>query len=91
MEKFLTACAAGAFQAGIETPGKRQPGCAVYDAEQSFLPHIDDELEAAMTVNKPVGDNARKGAVKKRTQLRTRLRGARAGRNVAKPQASSWR
>jgi hypothetical protein len=26
-----------------------------------------------MAVNKPVGDNARKGAVKKRTQLKTRL------------------
>jgi hypothetical protein len=28
-----------------------------------------------MAVNKPVGDNARKGAVKKRTQLKTRLQG----------------
>jgi len=27
-------------------------------------------LEAAMAVNKPTGDNARKGAVKKRTQLK---------------------
>jgi hypothetical protein len=31
-----------------------------------------------MAVNKPVGDNARKGAVKKRTQLKTRLGGASA-------------
>jgi putative protein kinase ArgK-like GTPase of G3E family len=29
--------------------------------------------EAAMAVNKPVGDNARKGAVKKRTQLKNAL------------------
>ncbi|MDQ1470565.1 MAG: hypothetical protein QOJ99_2045 [Bryobacterales bacterium] len=28
-----------------------------------------------MAVNKPVGDNARKGAVKKRTQLKTKLAG----------------
>jgi hypothetical protein len=32
-------------------------------------------MEAAMAVNKPVGDNARKGAVKKRTQLKTALDG----------------
>jgi len=31
-----------------------------------------------MAVNKPTGDNARKGAVKKRTQLKTRLGGATA-------------
>jgi len=31
-----------------------------------------------MAVNKPKGDNARKGAVKKRTQLKTRLGGATA-------------
>jgi hypothetical protein len=29
-----------------------------------------------VAVNKPVGDNARKGAVKKRTQLKTTLGGA---------------
>jgi hypothetical protein len=28
-----------------------------------------------MAANKPVGDNARKGAVKKRTQLQTKLQG----------------
>jgi hypothetical protein len=28
-----------------------------------------------MAVNKPVGDNARKGAVKRRTQLKTKLQG----------------
>ena len=28
-----------------------------------------------MAVNKPVGDNARKGAVKKRSQLKTKLAG----------------
>jgi hypothetical protein len=31
-----------------------------------------------MAVNKPVGDNARKGAVKKRSQLKTTLGGASA-------------
>jgi hypothetical protein len=31
-----------------------------------------------MAVNKPVGDNARKGAVKKRTQLKTTIDGATA-------------
>jgi hypothetical protein len=31
-----------------------------------------------MAVNKPVGDNARKGAVKKRTQLKTKLGGVSA-------------
>ena len=31
-----------------------------------------------MAVNIPVGDNARKGAVKKRTQLKTKLGGATA-------------
>ena len=31
-----------------------------------------------MAVNKPVGDNARKGAVRKRSQLKTELGGARA-------------
>jgi hypothetical protein len=43
-----------------------------------------------MAVNKPVGDNARKGAVKKRTQLKTTLGGvaAWARRNTT---GSSWR
>jgi hypothetical protein len=35
-------------------------------------------MERAMAVNKPVGDDARKGAVKKRTQLKTKLAGATA-------------
>ena len=34
--------------------------------------------EAMMAVDKPIGDNARKGAVKKRTQLKTRLGGVTA-------------
>jgi hypothetical protein len=34
--------------------------------------------EMMMAVNKPVGDNARKGAVKKRTQLKNRLGGVTA-------------
>jgi hypothetical protein len=29
----------------------------------------------AMAVNKPVGDNARKGAVRKRSQLKTKVEG----------------
>ena len=36
-----------------------------------------------MAVNKPVGDKARKGAVKKRTQLKTKL-GTRASRTAGK-------
>jgi hypothetical protein len=32
-------------------------------------------MEMVMAVNQPVGDNARKGAVKKRTQLKARLGG----------------
>jgi hypothetical protein len=31
-----------------------------------------------MAVNKPVGDNARKGAVKKRSQIKTKIGGATA-------------
>jgi hypothetical protein len=34
--------------------------------------------EAIVAVNKPVGDNARKGAVRKRTQLKTKLGGVTA-------------
>ena len=34
--------------------------------------------EDAVATNKPTGDNARKGAVKKRTQLKTTLGGASA-------------
>jgi hypothetical protein len=33
------------------------------------------EQEATMAVNKPTGDNARKGAVKKRSQLATKTMG----------------
>lgn len=39
-----------------------------------------------MAVNKPVGDNARKGAVKKRTQRKTAVMGP----SATKPRASSW-
>jgi hypothetical protein len=39
---------------------------------------LSPKQEATMAVNKPKGDNARKGAVKKRTQLKTRLGGATA-------------
>jgi len=34
-----------------------------------------EKTEEFMAVNKPVGDNARKGAVKKRTQRNTKLMG----------------
>ena len=34
-----------------------------------------------MAVNKPIGDNARKGAVKKRSQLKNRLTGTSTKRN----------
>jgi hypothetical protein len=34
--------------------------------------------ELTMAVNKPIGDNARKGAVKKRSQTKTPLEGASA-------------
>jgi hypothetical protein len=34
--------------------------------------------DEAMAVNKPVGDNARKGAVKKRSQVKTKFGGASA-------------
>jgi hypothetical protein len=34
--------------------------------------------ENSVATNKPVGDNARKGAVKKRSQLKTKLAGAMA-------------
>jgi hypothetical protein len=33
------------------------------------------DLEVSMAVNKPTGDNAREGAVKKRTQLQTKTIG----------------
>lgn len=36
-----------------------------------------------MAVNKPVGDKARKGAVKKRTQLKNKLTGTSTKRNKA--------
>ena len=39
-------------------------------------PELNGRMSVA--VNKPVGDNARKGAVKKRSQVKTRLGGATA-------------
>ena len=42
-----------------------------------------------MAVNKPVGDNARKGAVKKRSQVKTKLGGA-AVPSATRRTASSW-
>jgi hypothetical protein len=41
-----------------------------------------------MAVNKPVGDNARKGAVKKRSQLKTTLAGATTWTKRSKASAS---
>jgi hypothetical protein len=41
-----------------------------------------------MAVNKPVGDNARKGAVKKRSQVKTKLGEATAW--TSKRTASLW-
>ena len=41
----------------------------------------DGTEEATMAVNKPVGDNARKGAVKKRTQLMNPLTKTETKRN----------
>lgn len=40
---------------------------------QQFLAPLSDNAEASMAVNRPTGDNARKGAVKKRTQLKNPL------------------
>jgi hypothetical protein len=47
-------------------------------ATQGFSLITKSGEEAIMAVNKPVGDNARKGAVKKRTQRKTTLGGASA-------------
>ena len=44
-----------------------------------------------MAVNRPVGDKARKGAVKKRSQLKTRSAAQAPGPSAAKRPASSWR
>ena len=43
-----------------------------------------------MAVNKPTGDNARKGAVRKRSQLKTKVEGEATGRNEAKRPGGSW-
>jgi hypothetical protein len=42
-----------------------------------------------MAVNKPVGDNARKGAVRKRSQLETKIMGEKHWSNRRNP-VSSW-
>ena len=55
---------------------KRRTTIAVPDAEQTICAtRFLIESEATMAVNKPKGDNARKGAVKKRTQLATKTMG----------------
>jgi hypothetical protein len=43
-----------------------------------FLHRLTQFRDAIMAVNKPVVDNARKGAVRKRTQLKARLGGVSA-------------
>jgi hypothetical protein len=43
-----------------------------------------------MATNKPTGDSARKGAVKKRTQRKATLGGATAWTKRSKKAASSW-
>jgi hypothetical protein len=48
---------------------------------RSGLFSIGLQREIVMAVNKPVGDNARKGAVKKRTQLKNKLTGTSTKRN----------
>lgn len=48
------------------------------DGTKSSIQNLMFLLEAPMAVNKPTGDNARKGAVKKRSQLKTTLAGASA-------------
>jgi hypothetical protein len=42
----------------------------------ALLDPLGSEREDSMAVNKPVGDNARKGAVKQRSQTRTKMAGA---------------
>jgi hypothetical protein len=49
------------------------------------------QREAMMAINKPVGDKARKGAVKKRTQVKTKLAGVTAFTKRSKRQESLWR
>jgi hypothetical protein len=44
-----------------------------------------------MAVNKPAGDNARKGAVKKRSQLQTKTKGAGGGRFMAQKKAKKFK
>jgi hypothetical protein len=55
-----------------EEPSVRHGGCDHGCARAAL------QRETGMAVNKPKGDNARKGAVKKRTQLKAKLGGATA-------------
>jgi hypothetical protein len=43
-----------------------------------------------MAVNKPIGDNARKGAVRKRTQGKGALMGKTLGQSAARRADASW-
>ena len=57
---------------------------------RALSPQDHHDGEGPMAVNKPTGDNARKGAVKKRSQMKTTLAGASAWTKRTKPRASSW-
>jgi hypothetical protein len=46
--------------------------------------------EATMALNKPVGENARKGAVKRRSQREGKLMGKTAWTKRDKTTANSW-
>jgi hypothetical protein len=62
-------------------------GGLLFERRASVFPSTT--LEASMALNKP-NDNARKGAVKKRTQLATKVMGKRHGPNGTRQPASSW-
>ena len=54
-----------------------------------MLVNITSDAEA-MPVNKPVGDNARKGAVRKRSQLKTAIEGEEHWTKRSKEPVNSW-
>lgn len=62
-----------AHEAGIGERLARLKAIRLAHADQRPLSPIP--MENPMAVNKPIGDNARKGAVRKRTQLKTKVMG----------------
>jgi hypothetical protein len=50
-----------------------RPFAHPHAGNKRFLTLLSTKREADMAVNKPTGDNARKGAVRKRTQLKNPL------------------